>query len=500
MRFRGSLQLLQSEGGVVAWLERSAKVAIKDFQLFGERLTKRFFKHSAQIAESAGKKERYLERMVNKEELVQKIRDQEGVAENGLIAVLSTPEMGMAYDVFRRKDRENSELVRRQRRFKHYYFYWDDGRFGLTQVRIGSWFPFDCHVVMNGREWLARQMDRKGIDYVRKDNCFVNISDFEGAQKLADRQPRIDWIEQLNRVMRRVHPLYAEVFRDECALEYYWTAEQTEWATDVIFRDAKLLQTWYPQLLRRAIETFQSPDVLRFLGHKVPAHGGVYGLYKDDVMSDLKRREDGVRIKHRAGKNTVKMYNKQPTVLRVETTLNDGRGLKVFRTNQRDPNGKRAWLDLRKTVVDLPRRAELSQASNNRYLDAVSIMSAQATLSEITDPLGRPVKVNGRRYRALRPFDPDEVKLLQAISNGEFLICGFRNRDIRIKLYGESHDRNQQRREAGKISRKFAILRAHGLIKKIQRTHRYLLTETGVKAISAILSARQTSLSQLTAA
>jgi hypothetical protein len=110
------------------------------------------------------------------------------------------------------------------------------------------------------------------------------------------------------------------------------------------------------------------------------------------------------------------------------------------------------------------------------------------------------VKVNGRRYRALRPFDPDEVKLLQAISNGEFLICGFRNRDIRIKLYGESHDRNQQRREAGKISRKFAILRAHGLIKKIQRTHRYLLTETGVKAISAILSARQTSLSQLTAA
>jgi hypothetical protein len=268
----------------------------------------------------------------------------------------------------------------------------------------------------------------------------------------------------------------------------------------VVFRDAKLLQTWYPQLLRRGIETFQSPDVLRFLGHKVPAHGGVYGLYKDDVMSDLKRREDGVRIKHRAGKNTVKMYNKQPTVLRVETTLNDGRGLKVFRTNQRDPNGKRAWLDLRKTVVDLPRRAELSQASNNRYLDAVSIMSAQATLSEITDPLGRPVKVNGRRYRALRPFDPDEVKLLQAISNGEFLICGFRNRDIRIKLYGESHDRNQQRREAGKISRKFAILRAHGLIKKIQRTHRYLLTETGVKAISAILSARQTSLSQLTAA
>ena len=500
MRFRGSLRLLQTEGGLVAWLERSAKVAIKDFLGFAEGLTKRFCESSAKLAQAVGKKERYLDRVVNKEELVQQIREQEGPAQNGLIAELSTLEMGMSYDVYRRKDRQNSELIRRLRKCKHYYFYWDDGRFGLTQVRLSSWFPFDCHVVINGREWLARQMDIQGIDYVRKDNCFVNVSDFEGAQKLADRQPRIDWISQLERVLRRVHPLHAEFFQGESALDYYWTAEQTEWATDVIFRDAKLLSTWYPQLIRRGIETFQSADVLRFLGHKVPAHGGVHGHYQDDVMSDLKRREEGVRIKHWAGKNSVKMYNKQPTVLRVETTLNDGRGLKVYRTSQSDPHGKRHWLDLRKTVVDLPRRAELSQATNNRYIEALTTTSAQATLSEMTDQLCRPVTVKGRRYRALRPFEMDEVKLLQAISHGEFLISGFRNRDIRIKLYGENQDAKQQRREAGKISRKFAILRAHGLIKKIQRTHRYLLTETGVKAITAILSARQASISQLTAA
>ena len=60
---------------------------------------------------------------------------------------------------------------------EHYYFYWDDGRFGLTQVRISSWFPFDVHVVLNGREWLACQMDAKGIDYLRRDNCFVRNRD-----------------------------------------------------------------------------------------------------------------------------------------------------------------------------------------------------------------------------------------------------------------------------------------------------------------------------------
>ena len=58
------------------------------------------------------------------------------------------------------------------------------------------------------------------------------------------------------------------------------------------------------------------------------------------------------------------MYNKQPTLLRVETTFNDGRGLKVYRPKQDDPQEKPQWLPLRKTVADLPRRAQLSQASN----------------------------------------------------------------------------------------------------------------------------------------
>ena len=108
--------------------------------------------------------------------------------------------------------------------------------------------------------------------------------------------------------------------------------------------------------------------------------------------------------------------------------------------------------------------------------------------------------VEGRRYRGLRPFDVDEVRLLQAVSRGEFLISGFRNRDVRTALYGETQEATQRRREAGRVSRKLALLRGHGLIKKVPRTHRYLLTETGVKAIAAILAARQASLAQLAAA
>ena len=171
-----------------------------------------------------------------------------------------------------------------------------------------------------------------------------------------------------------------------------------------------------------------------------------------------------------------------------------------YRTKQDDPDGKRQWLDLRKTVADLPRRARLSQSANERYLEALSTITADTPLSELTDKLCQRVEVNGRRHRGLRPLDPDDVQLLQAVSLGEFFITGFRNRDIRQSLYGEAEDTLERRRQSGRVSRKLAMLRAHGLIKKIPRTHRYLLTEKGIKAITAILSARQASVAQLVAA
>ena len=365
MRFRGSLQLLQSPGGVVTWLERVG-VAVKSFLSYAEGLTNRLRQQADQLAEAAGRKVQYLPGLVDKEYLVQEIRDKEGVADNGLVAVLSTLELGTSYTIFRGRDNDFPVLNRGLRKHKHYYYCWCDDRFGLTQVRLSSWFPFNVNVVLNGREWLARQMDVKGIDYLRCDNCFPQISDFDAAQELASQQVKIDWIGQLTRLLRRVHPLHAETFCGAGALDYYWTSDQTEWATDIVFRDATTLSDLYQRLIRRGIDTFQSPDVLRFLGHKVPAHGGVHGLYQDAVISDLKHRTEGVRIKHRAGRNTVKMYNKEPTLLRVETTLNDGRGLKVYRTKHSDPEGKPQWLDLRKTVLDVPRRAELSQAASCR--------------------------------------------------------------------------------------------------------------------------------------
>ena len=502
IRFRGSLRMLSHVGGTLAWLN-SAGVLLKDFLPFAEKLTETLRRDTKKLAAEAGRPVHYLERFVNKEELVRKIREQKGVAENGLVAVLSTLETSPSYDIYRNREIQQLQLQWRLRRCLHYYFYFDDGKFGQSQVRLMTWFPFHVHIVLNGREWLAQELDRSGIGYLRRDNCFVNIDDFARAQKLGDRQPRIRWPGQLQRLLRRVYPRCGHLqgtANSVDPLPYYWTSEQTEWATDVAFRDAASLAELYPTLLRRGMESFRSLDVLRFLGHRLPAHGGVHGKFAGEVVSDLKERPEGIRLKHRAERNTIKMYDKFGSVLRIETTLNDPKGFKVLRSKQSDPQGPKEWLPLRKSVADLTRRATLSQAANQRYLEALGTFDADTPLSKLTDKLCRPVQQGKRRHRGLRPFDPEEALLLETISRGEFEIAGFRNRDIRRALYGETEDADERRKQAGRISRRLAMLRAHGLIKKVPRTHRYLCTTQGRTAITALLAARNANLNQLTAA
>lgn len=146
------------------------------------------------------------------------------------------------------------------------------------------------------------------------------------------------------------------------------------------------------------------------------------------------------------------------------------------------------------------RVAQLSQASNERYLESLATVSADAPLRELTDKLCQSVTVQGRRHRGLRPFDPQEMKLLAEITRGEHLIAGFRNRDLRVALFGATEDPALRRRQAGQITRRLAILRAHGLIKKIPHTQRYQLTVAGNQALPALIALPNTPLAQLSAA
>ena len=76
----------------------------------------------------------------------------------------------------------------------------------------------------------------------------------------------------------------------------------------------------------------------------MPTQRGLYwGRFEKELTSDLRQRPEGMRVKHRLGRNSLKMYDKQGSVLRIETTINHPRDMKVFRPKEGDARGGKAW-------------------------------------------------------------------------------------------------------------------------------------------------------------
>ncbi|HXJ76246.1 MAG TPA: hypothetical protein VNM37_25535 [Candidatus Dormibacteraeota bacterium] len=467
------------------------KVLIKHFKAFAEGWTNRVKSLAYQAAERAGRPVRYLQDPgVSKEELARSLAREDRV-EAGLIALFTAVETCWSYSV--RGDRQSKEihLVLERRKCTHLYHYYQHPDFGLMHVRVQTWFPFSVSVCLNGREWLARQMDRAGLTYEQRDNCFVKVSDCQAAQALLDQQLQSDWAALLNPLLRQAHPLAEEIGRP-INQGYYWSARQTEYATDLLFKDAPTLAALYPQFLHHGIRSFASPDVLRFLGRACPNN------FRGEVTSTLKRRPEGVRLRHTVNGNSIKVYDKQGSVLRVETTVVNPREFKVYRPVEKDPEAPLRWQRMRYGVADLYRRAQVSHGANARYLEALASVTGKTPLGQEVAEVCRRITVAGQRFRALNPWSAEDAALLEVVNRGEFALAGLRNRDLRTRLYPGKRSPEEDRRRAAKITRKLALLRAHGLLKKVSGTHRYQLTDNGRRIVTALLAARQADVDQLT--
>jgi len=496
IRFRGTRRFLANVAGMLGYLWHR-QVLLKDFKAFAGNLTAQLRQAAEAVAVQQGRPVEYLHNNdLKKEDWARDLAQRDGI-QQGLIGVLKAVEGCWSYEVGPNRATKKLELRGKPSKCLHYYHYFMDSEVGLTYVRLQTWFPFTVHVGMNGREWLARQMDKIGLRYQRRDNCFAWIEDWARAQQLLDEQLRTDWPGLLNRLLAQANPALGLV--DTYPTPYYWSMDEGEWASDLAFASAPTLGKLAPQLFRHAWLNFDSGDVMRFLGNKAVTEHGPHGKFAGEVVSDLKRRVEGTRIKHRLNGNWIKMYDKQGSVLRVETVINQTRDMKVYRTKEGDEGGVQSWQRLRKGVADIQRRAQISQAANERYVEALATVDDSRTLAELAVTVCEPVTWQGRRARGLNPLAKEDARLLAAVNRGEFAINGFRNRDLRNPLFTKPKAETHERQQSAAITRKLRLLRAHGLIHKVPKTHRYQLSPHGAEVINALLTARQASTAKLAA-
>lgn len=491
MLFRGTMRSLLYVDGMAAFLA-THRVLLKHWSSFVNGLSMRLKDHAAAVAAKAGRPLRYLaSSRVSKESIAQQIARDDGVTD-GLVCVLTCVEPCQTYCV--RRDRARRELVLEgsERKCLHVYFYWMDRQFGLMHARLQTWAPFTMQVCLNGREYLARRLTKAGIGFEQRDNCLARVDDLPRAQAMLDDLEKRDWPRLLNAIARRCNPL----LKDERLRmrDYYWGIRQAEYATDVMFRDDASLARAYPPLVRHAMQAFSCEDVLRFLGKKLDGH------FKGQVRCEQRRRPEGVRVKHWVDENSIKMYDKQGCVLRIETTINNPRRFRVRRWGTLHGQRVKTWLPLRQSVADIARRAEICRAANHRYLAALAAAGRCEPVRQVLDPVARSIVRDGRSYRCIRPISPQDAAVFQILMRGEHLLAGFRNRDVRAALDAHADaDPHRLRRVSGQTSRLLRLLRAHGLIAKIPTTHRYRVTDRGRQVMAISLQIRDADSAKLAA-
>ncbi len=90
--------------------------------------------------------------------------------------------------------------------------------------------------------------------------------------------------------------------------------------------------------------------------------------------------------------------------------------------------------------------------------------------------------------------------MLHFLAKGELALSGFRNKIMRDCLYPKAkhQSKEQQRKYSARISRRIKLLRVHGLIKKVARENRYMLTSKGQTLAKALQAASDTTVKELT--
>jgi hypothetical protein len=495
LRFCGESRLLNHASGVNSYLYQ-CRIQRKDFPDHCAQLTGRLRQQTLAQAEREEVPVRHLNSSALDKDTIACDLARQQQRTTGRIALITCQETALTYRL--RKNADGFFEPRKESvRCSHLYHYFLHERFGLCYVRIQTWFPFTVRVGLNGRLWLAQQLQQHGIPFERHRNLITAVDDPLLAQELLDDQTRADWPTLLQELVQPIHPLW-DFLHTQVRTPYYWMTEQSEWATDLVFRSPDHLARWYPRWIRHGLETLQCQDVLRYLGKKAPQR------CPGEVQIDLRARPEGTRLKFWYESNSIKYYNKhdtqqQPIALRVENTFNKVTGFKVYRTKEgADASAPKSWQQMRKGVADLGRRADIGQGINNRLLESLATVAESTPLGKLLEPLGRPVVRDGRRVaRALNPLTGADGELLRVLADGAFHVNGFRNRDLRARLHGDCQDAEQRRRQAASITRLLALVRAHGLIVKVPTTHRYHLSAAGRRITTALLAAHAANVARL---
>lgn len=342
----------------------------------------------------------------------------------------------------------------------HFYLYCFDDDFGPFFIKFCSYFPFTAKLCINGNEWAKRQATKAGIGFTALDNGFAAVEDPAAVQAICDRlgPQQIDAL--LRKWLARLpHPFTAADRAGD--YRYAISVLQAEFCLTQMLDAPVAGRIFFEQVIRDNLDLGRPDQVGLVFNRRVITKGRrqTPGRFRTRVITSGVVPSLHIDYKH----SKIKQYHKQGRALRTETTINDT-----------------GDFGIRKGLNNLPALREVGFRANRRLLDVQRISHDPVTGADAFAAVNNPVDVGGQHAAALRFGDPRAQSLLSTLLVFRLHPNGFTNRDLRTHLSGLlGTDPNTW--PAGRATYDLRRLRLHGLIERIPGTHRYRVTDTGLR-------------------
>ncbi len=367
--------------------------------------------------------------------------------------------------VFRTEKRTNPTtgkkypwIVRSTAMVNHYYFYCIDEDFGPFFLKFCSYFPYNAKLCINGHEYVKRQLAKEGIAYEALDNGILSCADPKRLQQLCDGLSA-DKIDALLRkwLARLPHPFTAA---DRAAgYRYEISILQSEFSLTQVLDRPLTGRIFFEEVIRENLDIGRPDQVQLIFGRRISKQ--TPGRFRTRVLTE--GVTPSLHIDYKGCR--IKQYHKEGRALRTETTIHNARD---FGTHV----GKR--------LHNLPVLRQIGFQANRRLLDVQRISQDCALGEEEFGRVTQPLEVQGQRASALRYADSCVLALLSTLLVFRLLPRGFANHELRehlAPLLGKEPGELTQ----GRMTYQLRRLRLHGLIVRLPGTHRYEVTQRGLR-------------------
>ena len=341
----------------------------------------------------------------------------------------------------------------------HWYWYAVDRDFGPFFLKVSTYFPYTVKVCLNGHEYVKRQLAHAGIACEALDNGLLTCADPKRAQRLCD-QMSAEKIEGLVKKWLRFLPSPFMPADTRAGYRYAVSVLQAEFSLTQVFDRPATGRIFFEQVIRENLDIGRPSQVSLIFNRRVTRQ--TPGRFRTRVITEGVTPSLHLDYK----RSRIKQYHKEGRALRTETTINNTRDFGIGRRLTRD---------------NLTALRHVGFQANRRLLEVERLSHDCAVGDTVFTQLHRPIVVNDQRAAALRFGEPRVQALFNALILFRLLPRGFSHAELKAQL-APLLGQDAATLTPGRMTYDLRRLRLHGLITRIRNTHRYQLTNLGLRA------------------